>query len=74
MRRWSVCAQVHSPPTFWVNPALLYNPDQSAAQQISRANELDRNQILASVMIQFPEVSGAVSHFKITGVQNKAGG
>lgn len=55
VRWWSVCSQVHS-PTFWVNLALLCNPDWSAAQQINRANELDRNQILASVMIQFPKV------------------
>lgn len=60
--------------TFWVNPALLCSPDQSSARQLNEANELDKNGILASVMIQFPKVSDAVSHFKITGFQDKAGG
>lgn len=63
-----------SPSTLWVNLALPCSPEQSAAQQINRANELDKNPILASVMIQFPKVPDAVTHFKITGFQDKAGG
>lgn len=46
----------------------------SAIQQISAANELDKKWILASVMIQFPRVFSAVSHLKITGFTDKAGG
>jgi len=62
------------PSTFLVDLALLCSPDQSSAQLINGANELDKNRILASVLIQFPKVSDAVSHCKITGFQDKAGG
>lgn len=75
VRQWALCTQVHSPlPHFWVNLALPCSLDQSAARQINGANKLEKNQILASVMIEFPKVSDAVSHFKITGFQDKAGG
>lgn len=49
-----LCPSALSPSTFWVSLALLCSPDQPAAWQINGANALDKNRILASVMIQFP--------------------